>query len=206
MPFKDKEAERLWKGTYRLKHREEIREKAKLYREQHKEETKERMARWYQEHKAEAKLKSRQWYQKNKERVKTQYRDLPQEKKIRKNLLHNLSRRKNREKVRHQKLRERQNIKVAVLTHYGNGKPACVRCGFDDLRALSIDHIYGGGSKHRQAVSKGGGYNFYHWLKRQGFPEGYQSLCMNCQLIKEQERRVKQLRMELKTKGQLSLF
>lgn len=74
-------------------------------------------------------------------------------------------------------------IKSEVLTYYGGGEPACVGCGFSDIRALTIDHINGGGRQHKQALGKYG-INFYRWLIQQGFPEGYQTFCMNCQFIK----------------------
>ena len=78
----------------------------------------------------------------------------------------------------------RQRIKETVLTHYGNGYCACVLCGFGDLRALSIDHMDGRGAEHRRRVANGGGA-FYNWLIKNEFPEGYQTLCMNCQWIKK---------------------
>jgi len=75
-------------------------------------------------------------------------------------------------------------IRIEILTHYGNGKLSCVRCGFSDIRALSIDHINGGGNEHRKVE----GY-FYTQLKKKGFPEGFQTLCMNCQFIKRDEKK-----------------
>ena len=78
-----------------------------------------------------------------------------------------------------------QLLKQEVLTHYGDGKCACVRCGFDDVRALSIDHIDGGGNRDRASRFKG--RMFYRWLQQENYPEGYQSLCMNCQFIKSCE-------------------
>jgi len=90
----------------------------------------------------------------------------------------------NKEK-RNARKRERERIlKLDVLTHYGNGKCACVVCGFQDIRALSIDHIAGGGNKFRRQANKKGGYNFYKWLIDHSLPPGYQTLCMNCQWIK----------------------
>ena len=80
-------------------------------------------------------------------------------------------------------------IKKQVLTHYGNGKVACVRCGFSDIRALSIDHINGGGVKHRKSLGVTSGNNFYVWLKNNDYPLEYQTLCMNCQYIKREENR-----------------
>jgi len=73
-------------------------------------------------------------------------------------------------------------IKLQVLTHYGNGSLACIKCGYNDVRALSIDHIDGRKSAgHRHGW---GGIALYQWLIRQDYPEGYQTLCMNCQWIK----------------------
>ena len=75
--------------------------------------------------------------------------------------------------------------KVEILSHYSDGTIKCAHCGFDDIRALSIDHIDGGGAPHRKMT----GNDIYGWLKRNGFPKGYQVLCMNCQLIKRQVNR-----------------
>ncbi len=80
-------------------------------------------------------------------------------------------------------LQVREKRKRIVLTHYGNGKCACVNCGFDDLRALSIDHIDGHGAEHRRRNNIKG-VEFYKWLIKNNYPEGYQTLCMNCQWIK----------------------
>jgi hypothetical protein len=75
--------------------------------------------------------------------------------------------------------------KVLVLTHYSNGKCACVKCGNTDIRVLSIDHIKSGGNKQKK--EEGSGWSFYHKLIKNNFPEGYQTLCMNCQFIKRVE-------------------
>ncbi len=84
--------------------------------------------------------------------------------------------------------RWRLKRKVATLTHYSNGdKPECVMCGFDDIRALSIDHINGGGTSQRLSDPKLMGQSVYYYLHKRGFPLGYQTLCMNCQFIKRVE-------------------
>ena len=41
--------------------------------------------------------------------------------------------------------RWRLKVKREVLTHYGNDKLACVKCGEENIACLSIDHINGGG-------------------------------------------------------------
>ena len=90
------------------------------------------------------------------------------------------------EKTKGTQSKYRQAIKLQVLTHYGQGLCQCVQCGFDDIRALSLDHIDGKGSEHRKSVKKSG-QSFYRMLKKQGYPVGYQTLCMNCQWIKRFE-------------------
>lgn len=77
--------------------------------------------------------------------------------------------------------RYRQRQKQRCMEHYAS-PPKCQKCGFSDIRALSIDHINGGGRAHRQSVKK-----IYRWLIRNNFPEGFQVLCMNCQFIKREE-------------------
>jgi len=79
-------------------------------------------------------------------------------------------------------------LKVEVLTHYGGGRLACVWCGEDRVACLSIDHIDGNGNKQRKGVLRSSS-SFYSWLKKQGYPKGYQTLCMNCQFVKRFERK-----------------
>lgn len=87
-------------------------------------------------------------------------------------------------------LQNRAQLKLEVIKHYGNGFSACVKCGYDEsIHALSIDHINGNGAEHRRVEGTGGGRPFYSWLKRNGYPEGYQTLCMNCQFVKKFEER-----------------
>jgi hypothetical protein len=76
-------------------------------------------------------------------------------------------------------------IKVLVMTHYGKGKAVCLNCGENRLVCLSIDHINGDGSVQRKANKFQCGNKFYRWLIKAGYPDGYQTLCMNCQFVKE---------------------
>ena len=78
-------------------------------------------------------------------------------------------------------------LKQRVLTHYGNGEIACVKCRESRMACLSIDHIDGGGLKHRIGLGVKGGVSFYHWLEKNSYPIGYQTLCMNCQFVKREE-------------------
>lgn len=103
----------------------------------------------------------------------------------------------NREKCITRVSERNLQIKTEVLKHY-SPKLKCVGydnqlgCPFncDDIRCLSMDHIAGGGTQHRIALSGGknpkgvGGSTLYRYLKKEGYPNGYQVLCMNCQFIK----------------------
>lgn len=69
-----------------------------------------------------------------------------------------------------------KSIKLGMIEAYG-GK--CVLCGETHWEFLTIDHINGGGHRHREKV--GNGYRFYKLLKEQGFPKDeYRLLCSNC--------------------------
>jgi hypothetical protein len=73
-------------------------------------------------------------------------------------------------------------LKLAAFDAYGgpkcvgtrsNGKP----CGESDVEILEIDHIDGGGNKHRKSIGQS---NIYLWLEQQGYPDGYRVLCPTC--------------------------
>lgn len=69
--------------------------------------------------------------------------------------------------------------RLMLLSHYsGGGVPHCACCGERHVEFLSLDHIDGGGSRHRAEV--GSGNKFYLWLIREGLPSGFRVLCMNC--------------------------
>lgn len=71
-------------------------------------------------------------------------------------------------------------VKAEVIRNYGG---ACKCCGETNRQFLNIDHILGGGKNHRKTISKtgSGGYAFYLWLKKRGYPQdNYRLLCSNC--------------------------
>lgn len=82
--------------------------------------------------------------------------------------------RNGREKVRARNAVWRQKI----VAEYGG---ACKCCGEAIWQFLEIDHVNGGGNKHRREHKLKGGYQFYLWLQRQGFPkDDFRLLCSNC--------------------------
>lgn len=74
-------------------------------------------------------------------------------------------------------------LKQEVFEHYGGNRCAC--CGeVKDIKFLHIDHKNGGGNAHRRAIGGHSGGKFYRWLKKNGFPVGYQVLCADCNTVK----------------------
>lgn len=82
-------------------------------------------------------------------------------------------------------------LKQEVLSAYSkdHDHPACCNCGFDNIHALQLDHINGGGRQHRISLASQGSHNIYQWLRREGYPKGYQVLCANCNWIKRYENK-----------------
>lgn len=78
------------------------------------------------------------------------------------------------------------NNRLEIITKLSNSK--CERCGFDDIRALQLDHIKGDGSKDRKRFKN----IQYLWLYYNEHPEiarkKLQVLCANCNWIKRSEK------------------
>lgn len=68
----------------------------------------------------------------------------------------------------------------AILAFMG-GK--CVICGFDDWRALQVDHVNGGGTKEWARVNSPARFEMI-----KANPQNYQLLCANHNWIKKYER------------------
>lgn len=77
----------------------------------------------------------------------------------------------------------RQQLKKKILSHYSNGIPHCMGCGITDIDVLCLDHIANNGNEQRRQLGLLGA-SFYRWLEREGYPEGYQVLCANCNMKK----------------------
>lgn len=67
-----------------------------------------------------------------------------------------------------------KRLKAFIFDHYGS---SCSCCGEATPEFLTIDHINGGGHKHRKGMASN---NLYLWLIRNGMPEGFRTLCFNC--------------------------
>lgn len=65
----------------------------------------------------------------------------------------------------------------------------CQRCGFDDERALQIDHVNGGGSQERKFKTFQGSFNNNVIRSFMKGEDKYQILCANCNWIKRAENK-----------------
>lgn len=80
-------------------------------------------------------------------------------------------------------------IKYEVLLHYSNAKvPMCQCCPEYDMNFLTIDHVKGNGNTHRRQIQREKqtktdsfrGGKFYRYLLDKNLPEGFRTLCYNC--------------------------
>lgn len=69
----------------------------------------------------------------------------------------------------------RAREKLAAFNAYGG--PVCCVCGEDDIAILEVDHINGGGCKHRRSIKN---LSIYRWLKQHDYPPGFRVLCPTC--------------------------
>ena len=77
-----------------------------------------------------------------------------------------------------------QKIRNATIEALG---AKCVKCGFEDRRALQIDHINGGGSKERKERPYKGSFHKSVLKSFMAKENKYQLLCANCNWIKRVE-------------------
>jgi hypothetical protein len=76
-------------------------------------------------------------------------------------------------------------LRQNVLESIGKGKIECAKCGFNDVRAIQIDHINGGGVAHfKSSISSTSYYSSMLYEL-----EKYQLLCANCNSIKRYENK-----------------
>jgi hypothetical protein len=77
------------------------------------------------------------------------------------------------EKHRAVQKKYRLKLRKECLNAYG-GKCAC--CGETTDEFLEVDHVAGGGNKHRKST----GTSIYQIAKNEAYPEKYRLLCANC--------------------------
>lgn len=71
-----------------------------------------------------------------------------------------------------------RRIFLAALNAYGG--PVCKCCGEGNIFFLTLDHVNNDGAEHRRETGGVTGKNLAWWLKKNGYPPGFQVLCFNC--------------------------
>jgi len=127
---------------------------------------------------------SRKYYIKNKERIdrrnKEYYKNNREKILLQQKIRFSAPEQKNRKRELDNK-RHRINKEIVIKAYGGK----CVCCGERIIEFLTIDHLDGGGQKHRESLgSKYSSVQLYKWLIRNDFPENFQLLCFNCNITK----------------------
>jgi hypothetical protein len=128
--------------------------------------------KYYEKNKESINKKTHEYYFKNKDKRKDKRIKYSKEYCI-----------KNKDKMNLYAREHQREIRIKVIEMMG-GK--CVKCGFEDIRALQIDHIDGGGYKERKEASS---KNFNRRVIK-SLETGeikFQLLCANCNWIKRHE-------------------
>lgn len=157
---------REYMRRYRAANREQLAEKDKAYREANGERRRARQRAYYAENAEQVKDRVATWQVANPDKVAANSRRF---------------RAADPDRAKQIKQRQVAKLRSAVFDHYGW---SCACCG--SAKKLSIDHIGGDGREHRIALSgrQSGTTEVYRWLIDNGFPEGFQTLCMPCNTSK----------------------
>jgi hypothetical protein len=151
-------------------------ESARRYRKNHPERYRESVKKYHQSEKGREYLK--RYYKNNIIKIRA-YRKIYRAEHsdiIRKRIKDYYYSEKGQEKAKQTHI----NVRNKIFNHYSSDGIKCALCGITDCDVLSIDHINGDGGKHRKEIGRSG-HSLYVWLIKQGFPEGYRVLCLNCQ-------------------------
>jgi hypothetical protein len=79
-----------------------------------------------------------------------------------------------------------QKQRRICLTHYGNGKLECICCGEKIYQFLTLGHVNDNGQEERRMYN--GQLGIMRRLIKLGFPEGYETVCWNCNLGKRSNK------------------
>ncbi len=169
----------------------------KKYYVAHIEEARAKSRDWYWKNKERAKQNNLKWRKTSKDKYLSYKKKYAAEHREQRNLRDKKFRLEHRDEYRSRRretrARHRDHVnkhyseymkkrrykeRQMVYDHYGH---SCACCGETTYEFLTIDHINGGGFKHRKEIGSSGICN---WLIKNNFPEGFQVLCYNCNCAK----------------------
>jgi len=185
VPIQRREYTKIYMRIFRKENPEYCRTASKRDYQKHRKKRIAASNKWTKENHQRVIKRKREHYAENRERLVKEkheryWRDpqhvIAQVKKYRTN---------NRDKILLKKKKELQNYRLNVLTDYSKGTPKCKNCGITGIPFLQIDHIYGrkamGHTRNKNSIS------VYRELHKK-HSQGYQVLCVNCNMMKEIRR------------------
>jgi hypothetical protein len=163
----NKEKRHEYDKKYRQENKEKKYEYNKKYCQENIERVHEYRSKYHQENREKMCENHKKYYQKNIELCREKGNKYNQE---------------NREKI----FEKNNNLRKLIIKKMGE---KCVKCGFNDYRALQIDHINGGGGKERKLGRNNQGkvYRTILLSSMEEIKNKYQLLCANCNWIKKCE-------------------
>lgn len=209
------------KHEYYIKNKKLILSQTNKWRSEHKDKTNQVSRSWYHKNKIRIQayrnnpdikirrqLIIKQWKLRHKDLVKEQ-----NHKSYLKNKETVLNRGKewtkahperSKEIARFSMMKKRRERRFQLIQHYSNGTMRCALCYENIYDLLTIDHIDGGGNKHRRTFGSNSGDAIYIWLIKNHYPEGFQILCFTCNWLKSHisKQKFEQI-LELRTKKNL---
>ena len=165
--------------------RQKNREVQKRYRERHPERYREKRRaiskRYYQKNRGKIYAYSQAWKKRNPEREKRTRRKLYLKHREKRRAYGKYWNAKNCDRLRQKNKEYGQKARDQAFQAYGG--PICKCCGEVEVRFLSLDHVNNDGAEHRRK-DYSSGKGLHYWVRKMGYPSGFQVLCMQCNFAK----------------------
>ena len=172
-----KEAKCKSNNKYYIKNCEKLKKKAREYHKNNSEFIKEYRKEYYQKNREKLLEKQKEYYKGNAPSIKGNVKKWVKNNREKRRIYVQNHYKNNVEKYREYAKKHRIKTKMQALEHYGGAPPECKCCGEKHIEFLTMDHIDGGGRKHREEIGSG---KLYIWLRQNNYPNGFRVLCMNC--------------------------
>lgn len=132
------------------------------------------------------KIRTKAWSQKSVDRIRAYRRKYHEEN--RDSIIQKTNDwvRQNPDKRRKNALAHYYRLQDDAIMAYGGY--VCVWCGIDEPLVLTLDHVENNGAAQRRELGFKGGARLYKWLRENGYPQGFQVLCMNCNHAKHRNK------------------
>jgi hypothetical protein len=135
----------------------------------------------YEKNKEQILAATRAYYEKNKEKCEAKKREWQKENLEKVRAYGAKWRAQNPEKHLARNKNYKDRLRDECFAAYGG---SCFCCGEARKEFLAMDHVEGGGNKHRKTEKLRGGGTTHLWLKRRGYPKTFRLSCHNCNMAR----------------------